>query len=142
MLAWPYLGWAVGALLFVVSAALVVWARTRPGFDPYGWLVWGHQTIHGSLDTNAAPSWKPLPYVFTVGDALFGSHELRLWMITSAAISLSGAVFAGRIAYKLSDAPPERRWAAPVGGGDLRRRRAPGDHSSTSTTSSALSRTR
>ena len=64
------------------------------------------------LDTNAAPSWKPLPYVFTVVYALFGSHELRLWMITSAAISLSGVVFAGRIAYKLTDAPPERRWAA------------------------------
>ena len=111
-LASPYLGWAVGALLVLLAAAVVIWARTRPGFDPYGWLVWGHQTIHGSLDTNAAPSWKPLPYVFTVVYALFGSHELRLWMITSAAISLSGVVFAGRIAYKLTDAPPERRWAA------------------------------
>jgi hypothetical protein len=43
--------------------------------------------------------------------ALLGSHELRLWMITSAAVSLSGVIFAGRIAYKLTDAPPERRWA-------------------------------
>ena len=33
-------------------------------------------------------------------------------MITSAAISLSGAIFAGRIAFKLTAAPPERRWAA------------------------------
>jgi hypothetical protein len=50
--------------------------------------------------------------VFTTVYALFGSHELRLWMITSAAISLSGVVFAGRIAYKLTSAAPERRWAA------------------------------
>ncbi len=106
-----YAGWIVAAAIVVVSAVLVIWARTRPGFDPYGWMVWGHMTLHG-LDTNAAPSWKPLPYVFTVVYALFGSHELRLWMITSAAISLSGVVFAGRIAYKLTDAPPERRWAA------------------------------
>ena len=49
--------------------------------------------------------------MFTVVYALLGSHELRLWMITSAAVSLSGVVFAGRIAYKLTDAPPERRWA-------------------------------
>jgi hypothetical protein len=107
-----YLGWLVAAALILVSAILVVWAKTRPGFDPYGWLTWGHMTLHGGLDTNAAPSWKPLPYVFTVVYALLGSHELRLWMITSAAVSLSGVVFAGRIAYKLTDAPPGRRWAA------------------------------
>jgi hypothetical protein len=105
-------GWLVAAALVMVSAILVVWAKTRPGFDPYGWLTWGHMTLHGGLDTNAAPSWKPLPYVFTVVYALLGSHELRLWMVTSAAVSLSGVVFAGRIAYKLTDAPPERRWAA------------------------------
>ena len=110
-----YLGWAVAAAVIAFSAVLVVWAKTRPGFDPYGWLTWGHMTFHG-LDTNAAPSWKPLPYVFTVVYALLGSHELRLWMITSAAISLSGVIFAGRIVYKLTDAPPERRWAAWVAG--------------------------
>lgn len=97
-----------------LSAALTYWARTRPGFDPYGWLVWGHQTLQASLDTNAAPSWKPLPYLFTVPYALTGDHELRLWMITAVAVALSGVVFAGRIAYRLTDAPPERRWAAIV----------------------------
>ncbi len=107
-----YAGWLVAAALVLFSAVLVIWAKTRPGFDPYGWLTWGHMTLHGGLDTNAAPSWKPLPYVFTVVYALLGSHELRLWMITSAAVSLSGVIFAGRIAYKLTDAPPERRWAA------------------------------
>jgi hypothetical protein len=115
VLAWPYLGWAVGVALVLFSAVLVIWARTRPGFDPYGWLVWGQQTIHGSLDTNAAPSWKPLPYIFTTVYALTGHHELRLWMFTSAAVSLSGSIFAGRIVYKLTPAPPERRWAAWAG---------------------------
>jgi hypothetical protein len=105
---------AVG--LLIVSTALVLWARTRPGFDPYGWLVWGHQTVVGNLDTNAAPSWKPLPYLFTVPYALFGHYELWLWMITSVAISLSGVIFAGRIAYRLTGAPPERRYAGIVAG--------------------------
>jgi hypothetical protein len=103
--------WATGIGLVVFSVALVVWARTRPGFDPYGWLVWGRQTLSGSLDTNAAPSWKPLPYLFTVPYALVGHYQTWLWMITSVAVSLSGVVFAGRIAYRLTGAPPERRWA-------------------------------
>ena len=103
---------AGGAGLLVVSLLILLWARTRPGFDPYGWLVWGHQTVAGNLDTNAAPSWKPLPYLFTVPFGLFGHYQLWLWMITSLAVSLSGAVFAGRIAYRLTPAAPERPWAA------------------------------
>ena len=102
---------STAAALLVLSFVIVVWANTRPGFDPYGWLVWGHQTIVGSLDTNAAPSWKPLPYLFTVPFALFGHYQVWLWMIASLAISLSGVVFAGRIAYRLVGAAPERRWA-------------------------------
>jgi hypothetical protein len=109
-------GWSTAAVVVLLSTALVTWARTRPGFDPYGWLVWGHQTLLASLDTNAAPSWKPLPYLFTVVYSLAGHQELRLWMITSAAVALSGVVFAARIAYKLTAAPAERRWAGLVAG--------------------------
>lgn len=105
--------WPIGAAAFVaVSLAIVRLANTRPGFDPYGWLVWGHQTLIGKLNTNAAPSWKPLPYLFTLPYALAGHYQLWLWMTTSVAISLSQIVFAARIAYRLTDAPPERRWAA------------------------------
>jgi len=112
----------VGIGLVVVSTVLVLWARTRPGYDPYGWLVWGYQTLHLSLDLGGAPSWKPLPYLFTVPYALAGHRdELRLWMITAVAVSLAGSVFAGRIAYRLSGGGPgvvqrsERGWRyAPV----------------------------
>ncbi len=113
---WPFMRrhcwWSVAVGLTLLSIAITYWARTRPGFDPYGWLVWGHQTLQASLDTNAAPSWKPLPYLFTVAYALTGHLELRLWMITATAVSLSGSVFAARIVYKLTDAPPQRRWPA------------------------------
>jgi hypothetical protein len=102
------------AALLVLSLVILLWARTRPGFDPYGWLVWGHQTIAGNLDTNAAPSWKPLPYLFTVPYGLFGHYQQWLWMVTSLAVSLAGSVFAGRIAYRLTLAGTgvERSWAA------------------------------
>jgi hypothetical protein len=90
------------ALLLAAALVIVLWARTRPSFDSYGWLVWGHQTLSASLDTNAAPSWKPLPYLFTVPFALFGRYEMWLWMITCVAVSLGGALAAGRIAYRLT----------------------------------------
>jgi hypothetical protein len=108
--------WVVAVGVVVISALIVEWSGTRPGFDPYGWLVWGHQTTTLSLDTNAAPSWKPLPFLFTAPYALAGHYELGLWMVTATAVSLSGVVFAGRIVHRLTDAPPERRWAGVLAG--------------------------
>jgi hypothetical protein len=109
--------WVFGAIaLLLVSFLLVLWARSRPGYDPYGWLVWGKLSIHGALDTNGAPSWKPLPFLFTVPYAIFGRYSLWLWMVTSVAVSLGGLVFAWRIAFKLVGADPARRYAAYVAG--------------------------
>jgi hypothetical protein len=111
---YPWVLAAVG--LLVVSLLVVVWSGARPGYDPYGWLVWGKLTIHLKLDTNGAPSWKPLPFLFTVPYALFGHYQLWLWMVTSVAISLSGVIFAWRIAFKLVEAEPQRRYAAYAAG--------------------------
>jgi hypothetical protein len=102
-----------------VAVGAVLYARTRPSYDAYGWLVWGYQTLHLSLDLGGAPSWKPLTYLFTVPFAVFGHYEMWLWMFFSAAVALAGAVFAGRIAYRLSaganpgvaEAEPPARYA-------------------------------
>jgi hypothetical protein len=107
---------SAGIGLVLLSTLIVLWAGTRPGFDPYGWLVWGHQTLHLSLNTNGAPSWKPLPYLFTVPYALTGKSALWLWMVTAVSFGLAGVLFAGRIAYRLTAAPPERRYAALAAG--------------------------
>jgi hypothetical protein len=110
-----------GVVVIAVSTGIVLWARTRPGFDPYGWLVWGHQALHGALNTNAAPSWKPLPFLFTLPYAIFGRYELWLWMITCVAVSLGGSIAAGRIAYRITIWPvtepaKARRYAALAAG--------------------------
>ncbi|HTX33021.1 MAG TPA: hypothetical protein VMD09_16685 [Solirubrobacteraceae bacterium] len=112
--AYPWVFW--GAALLVFSLIVVLWARARPGYDPYGWLVWGKLSIRGALDTNGAPSWKPLPFLFTVPYAIFGHYQLWLWMVTSIAISLCGPIFAWRIAFRLTPADPARRYAAYVAG--------------------------
>jgi hypothetical protein len=110
-------GIVTAALLLAVSLAIVLLAKTRPSFDSYGWLVWGHQTLAGALNTNAAPSWKPLPYLFTVPFALFGHYEMWLWMITCVAISLGGALAAGRITYRLTVGAAAAAVAAPPSAG-------------------------
>jgi hypothetical protein len=104
------------AALLAISTIVVLWAGARPGYDPYGWLVWGKLAVHFKLDTNGAPSWKPLPLLFTLPYAVVGHYALWLWMITSVAISLSGAIFAWRIAFRLTGAAPERRYAAYAAG--------------------------
>ncbi|HUE26401.1 MAG TPA: hypothetical protein VMP89_06470 [Solirubrobacteraceae bacterium] len=110
--------WATAVLIALLSVLMVLYARTRPSYDAYGWLVWGYQTVHLSLDLGGAPSWKPLTYLFTVPFAVFGHYEMWLWMFFSAGVALAGAVFAGRIAYRLSgggamkpDDPPVVRYA-------------------------------
>ncbi len=95
-------GWAAAAIVLLIAVPLVLYARTRPSFDAYGWLVWGYQAAHGTLDLGGAPSWKPLPFLFTVPFALAGHYQLWLWMFFDVAVSLAGAVFAGRIAYRLT----------------------------------------
>ncbi len=104
--------WLWVAVLVVAAAIVFVsLAKVRPAFDAYGWLVWGRQAIHLNLDTNSAPSWKPLTFLFTLPFALAGRGALWLWMVTSVAAAFAGAVFAGRIAYRLTGPAPGRRYA-------------------------------
>jgi hypothetical protein len=115
-----YAWWLVALGVVLISVVLVLVAKTRPGYDPYGWLDWGYQSLRGTLDLGGAPSWKPFTYVFTLPFSLFGHYALWLWMFTSVSISLSGAVFGGRIAYRVVAREADARWqpivAAIVGG--------------------------
>ena len=100
--------------MILVSVAFVLLTGMRPAYDAYGWLVWGRQTVHLNLDLNAAPSWKPLPFLFTLPYSLIpGQAALWLWMVTAVAGAFAGSVFAARIAYRLS--APAHRYARVAG---------------------------
>jgi hypothetical protein len=102
---------AVTLGLLAVSVVFVAVTNMRPQYDAYGWLVWGRQVLHWNLNTNGAPSWKPLPFLFTVPYALAGHAQMWLWMVTAVAGAFGGAVFAARIAFRLAGPCPGRRYA-------------------------------
>jgi hypothetical protein len=112
---WRVPTWVLVVIVVLLAAvAFVLLTGMRPAYDAYGWLVWGHQTVHLNLDLNAAPSWKPLPFLFTLPYSLIpGDAALWLWMVTAVAGAFAGAVFAGRIAYRLS--APAHRYARVAG---------------------------
>jgi hypothetical protein len=105
----------VSAGVVAFSTALVVIAGTSPGFDPYGWLVWGYQTLHLNLNLGGAPSWKPVTYLFTVPYSLFGPLSYWLWMITAVSISLAAPIVAGRIVYRIVREGSDSAWPAIAG---------------------------
>jgi hypothetical protein len=103
---------AAGLALVGLAAAFILTTQMRPSYDAFGWMVWGRQVLHWNLNTDGAPSWKPLTFLFTVPYALTGREgQLWLWMLTATAAALAGAVFAARIAFRLSGASAERPWA-------------------------------
>ncbi len=108
---WPWV--ALGVV--IVSALFVVVSDMRPSYDGFGFLVWGRQVLHWNLNTDGAPSWKPLPFLFTLPYAVAGRGQLWLWMGTAVAGAVFGSVFAARVAFRLTG----------VGGDRIDRRYAP-----------------
>lgn len=100
---------AVGLAVLAGASAWVVLTDMRPSYDAFGWLDWGRQTLHWNLNTDGAPSWKPLTFLFTLPYALAGANpQVWLWMITATAAALGGPVFGARIAFRLTGPSPNR----------------------------------
>ena len=70
----------VPLVVVLASAVFVEVSGMLPGYDGYGWVVWGHQALHLNLDTNGAPSWKPLTFLFTLPFALTGRGAV--WLLS------------------------------------------------------------
>ena len=90
-----YLALGAGAL---VIAALSLLIPSTPSYDPWAWLVWGHEIVHLDLHTTGGPSWKPLPMLFTTVFALFGKAQPDLWLV----VARTGAIVAVAMVFKLA----------------------------------------
>ena len=102
---------AVCLALAALSAAVL---PTVPSYDPWSWIVWGHEVSDSALSftVGGGPSWKPLPVLFTTVWGLFGGAAPTLWVITARAGGFLGLVAAYRLASRLVGAG---RWAAVAG---------------------------
>jgi hypothetical protein len=109
---WPFVALAVLGLAVVA----VVLAGIRPSYDGFGFMVWGRQVLHWHLNTDGAPSWKPLPFLFTLPYAVAGHVQMWLWMTTAMAGALGSAVLASRLAFRITGPAPGRRFAPYVAG--------------------------
>jgi hypothetical protein len=119
-----------GRLLILLAAASLIIALislsipSTPSYDPWSWLLWGRQVIHGHLDTQGGPSWKPLPMLFTVPLALFGHLQPNLWLVVARTGAVMSVLMCGRIAWRVvrqygidTDAAGSLWWIAPLIGG-------------------------
>ena len=77
---------------------------TIPSYDPYSWIIWGREVTdpHLAFTVFDGPSWKPLPFAFTVVYGLFGGAAPTLWVITARAAGLLGLLAAWRLGSRLS----------------------------------------
>jgi hypothetical protein len=96
----------VVACLALATASLVL--PSVPTYDPWAWLIWGREVLHGDLVTTTGPSWKPFPVLFTTPFAVLGDAGAPLaWLV----IARAGGLLAIAMAYRLG-----RRLAGPVAG--------------------------
>jgi hypothetical protein len=97
----PWMWVTVAVALAGLSAATL---PTIPSYDPYSWIIWGREVTdpHLAFSVFDGPSWKPLPFAFTVVFGLFGGAAPTLWVITARAAGLLGLAAAWRLGSRLS----------------------------------------
>ena len=93
--------WLIVVALAVGALSLLI--PSTPSYDPWSWLVWSRQIIHGHLTiTSGGTSWKPLPMIFTIPFALFGNAAPDLWLVVARAGAFAAVVMVFRLAYRLT----------------------------------------
>jgi hypothetical protein len=100
--------WRALLLACLALATLSLLLPSVPTYDPWAWIIWGREIMHGDLVTTTGPSWKPLPVIFTTPFSLLGDDGAPLaWL----AIARAGGMLAIAMAYRLG-----ARLAGPVAG--------------------------
>ena len=93
-------GWLYLAIagLALIGGAISLRLPTTPNYDPWVWLIWGREIVHGHLSTTGGPTLKPLALVFTTIVAPFGSAAPNMFL----AIARAGALTAVALTFLLT----------------------------------------
>lgn len=83
-------------------AAVSLLLPSVPTTDPWGWIIWGREVAHLNLHTaiGGAPSWKPLPVLFTAPLSLFGDAAPDFWLVVARAAGLAALLLAYSLAAR------------------------------------------
>jgi hypothetical protein len=99
----PRGGW-VYVWMVVFSLAVAAWTlsfASTPSYDPWSWLVWGREILHGGFHISGGSSWKPLPVIFTTFFNLFGSAAPNLWLMVARAGALLSVLMTSKLAMRV-----------------------------------------
>ena len=89
---------ALGALSLLLSAGLTI--------DPWGWVVWGREVAHLTLDTSGGPpSWKPLPVLFTTPLSLLGGAAPTVWLLLARSAGIGALLLTFLLARRIAGWP-------------------------------------
>ncbi len=93
-------GWVYLAIiaLALIAGAVSLRLPSTPNYDPWVWLIWGREIIHGQLSTTGGPTLKPLAMVFTTIVAPFGSAAPNMYL----AMARAGALTAVALTFVLT----------------------------------------
>lgn len=94
-----YLALAVASL---IVAAISLRFPSSLSYDPWSWIIWGREIVHGRLATNGGPTWKPLAMVFTTPLSVLGSTAPRLWLVIARAGGAMALGCAFVLGYRLT----------------------------------------
>ena len=104
--------------LAVLAGALSLRLPSTPNYDPWVWLIWGREIVHGQLSTTGGPTLKPLAMVFTTIVAPFGSAAPNMWVAIARAGGLTALALTFLLTARLSRSVivgrvPGAGWALP-----------------------------
>ncbi len=109
---WNRVLW-LGVAAALVLAAVSLLLPFFPVYDPWAWLVWGRELLHGSFETASGPSWKPLPVAIDAPLSVLGGAAPKAWLLIARAGWLCAPLLAGLLAARLSGEGTGRwRWVA------------------------------
>jgi len=105
-------GLRAGVAAALVLAAVSLVLPYHPVYDPWAWLIWGRELMHGGLETAAGPSWKPLPVLVCTPLSLLGDAAPAAWLLVARTGWLCAPLLAGLLAARLAGEEAGRwRWA-------------------------------